>query len=183
MKRTVIITLTIVLALSLSQAVNAQGRFHKGRMGFHSVYSPLIHAPWTRVRQISDEIGLNDSQLEQLKQIRYDYRHQVQSRQNQVKLIMRDMVELIESGDAGSSGQAMKYADQVTDLKGKILKDKITQYYEISKLLTDEQKTKLRRMKPFWGREGKRGRHRRGNRAGRGFGYQTDVDPAMETTE
>jgi Spy/CpxP family protein refolding chaperone len=144
MKKSIIACLAIILTISISQPVFGQGCRGPDLPGMGlGVYDHLIHAPWHRVEAIAKDIGLNDSQVTQLKKIRNDFRHTIQPKIDQTQILRAELSDLLDSQDS-TKKDAVAIAENLSKIHSEILIGQIDIHFNLAQVLTADQKDKLK---------------------------------------
>jgi Spy/CpxP family protein refolding chaperone len=129
----------------VADARHGKGQAHHREMGAMSPYSLLIKAPWDRIEEMAQQIELDEDQLSALKNLRTEHRHTIEPLRSQIHLKMADLHELMVQDIENAKKQALDLSENISSIKADLYKERITLHYELSELLTDDQKTELKK--------------------------------------
>jgi Spy/CpxP family protein refolding chaperone len=135
-------------------------------------------------RDIKSELGLNDSQYAQLKKLRMDGRKAAIRRRADLQIARLELGEMLDTAAPDEKAIAAK-VKEVSELQTAALKARVDARLAVAKILTPEQREKLKHLRGLGLRRerGPAGReHGRGARARPGRGAQ-GAGPDEELTE
>lgn len=92
--------------------------------------------------RIEERLNLTDAQKEQMHKIRLDYQKKRIPLEADLKLARIELEELIRQGESGK--KIDEAVGKVNELRGKLFSLRVNERLDMSKLLTEEQKEKLK---------------------------------------
>lgn len=115
-----------------------------------------------RIERLSQELGLTDEQLQQLRKLGVEHARQNIQRRAEIEIARLDLRELVEAATLDEKAVAAK-VKELSDLHAGALKARVQQALDFRKALTPEQQEKWRSL---------RLREPRGPRPARGAGFE-----------
>ena len=119
------------------------------------------------IMKVADKIGLNDTQLEKIKELTYNTKETLITIKADLAKAQLKLHKILDNNKSTES-QIANAVDEVSKHKNIIHKKKVIMMFKIKNILTKEQLTKLREAAPF-GRGGM-GKHGKGMKKGMGHG-------------
>ena len=168
MKRLITASVITLLIVGLTLPVLA-----RGRQGHHGpgVPSPLLNGPLDRIDEIADEIGLTESQYEQIMTLRKSHRHSTETLHSQLRILRDDLRDQMQMNDISKS-DVMASIDEISKLENQLMKKDVEAMIQLKSILTEEQQNQLRTMR----KEHREQRKMRPQRNGRN-GYRNQNQP------
>ena len=97
------------------------------------------------VLNFSKELGLTDEQIAKLKEIREKSKKEVFNLRNEIKTSIWDIQDELKKSNADKN-KINNLVDKVSDNQKKLMKIRIEQFFEVKKILTEEQFKKLSKL-------------------------------------
>ena len=145
MKRAVLfMAILTVMSLSLYPVQARYGNF-KGTRGQGMMKgNPILHMQWERFQELGTEIGLSETQMDQIYDLRQSFRSDTTPLKAQNQELHAQLRDLIQRADQDSKADAHKLAKSITDVQYQLMIKGIDANFEIQKILTPEQHDQLR---------------------------------------
>lgn len=145
MKKYLIATVSLVLALGLMQSVSfaeKRGGYDYGRHQKKSVKEKFFK----KIKMIylyQDELNVNDSQLDQIRGLKVALKKDVIKKQAELDIIKVDIHSLLYEDEVDMEA-VNRLIDQKYEIKKAKTKKVVTSYAQLKKILTKEQMEKLK---------------------------------------
>jgi len=139
---------------------------HAGEMGGH----PLLTAPWERIVDLAEDVGITQEQLDSLSALRKRHREACGDLINDLHNYRSELREIMVTAESSEREKALELAEKINRAEGQVLKNNINAVFEIRSIFSTEQLDKLKEIvterheERRSERTGRRGRGGRGNR-------------------
>ena len=145
MRKYLIMTITLVVALGLMQTLafaGKRGGYDQGRHHRKSIKEKLFKT----VRMIyhnHDELNVNDNQLNQIRELKIALKKDLIRKKADIEIITVDIRSLLHEDEIDVNAVS-KLIDQKYEIKKDNMKKVVKSFAELKKILTKEQKEKLK---------------------------------------
>ncbi len=144
MRKLMTVSMVVILMIACVFAVDARGQ--KGHHG-QGMRNPILSGPWEFIEDIADQIDLTEDQLDAIKALRKEHRHDAEPQQSQIRLLRSDLRDLMtESGNLDKKS-IMLTIDKITDLENTLMKANVNTTIKMKDILTEKQQDELRELR------------------------------------
>ena len=147
MRKHLIVAITLVLALGLMQSVafaEKRGGYDQGRHNQRSIEGKFIKTVKI-IHHNQDELNVNDNQLNQIMELKKALKKDSIWKKAEIEIITVDIRSLLHE-DETDVDAVSKLIDQKYEIKKAGMKKVVKSFAELKKILTKEQKEKLKKV-------------------------------------